>query len=278
MEQSIPERLDEDTPRDTYLEIVDLNKKAPWSHHYNQAIRFLLSTIDDKDKESLVKDILERFHYMNGLEYERALESIAEQISVNWGLTPETTVVISKNLDDGSDSSNAVLQNIKHRFSIYKNWKDRNFSTNVRACLKKKKIVNFVVVDDFTGTGNQLANFCDWFTIAAEKSERSDAKLYVAFVAAMQPAQVRAYPPILKAFHAHAKLTRGISDHFTAADLQIATQLMSEIEDKFGIPDKYQFGYERCEAIHYCETLGVPNNVFPIFWSRKLPRQMFRRL
>lgn len=278
MEKEISERLDESVSEEIFNNLLEINKKAPWSKYYEKKISSLLNKFPDKDERQLIIGLIERFHYMTGREYEESLEEISKIIAIHWKLSPKETVVVSKNLDGGTDSSNAVVQNIKHRFADYKGWKDSNFSANIRDCLKEEKFVNFVIVDDFTGTGNQVYSFCEWLSNEVATQERSNISLYVAFVAAMNPAVQRKYPEILKEFYADKKLNRGISDHFTEENLLEAEKFMSGIEDRYGVPEKYKFGYQRSEAIHYCETLGIPNNVFPAFWSRKMPFQIFKRL
>lgn len=63
---------------------------------------------------------------------------------------------------------------------------------------------------------------------------------------------------------------RGITDYYQGNSLAYATKVMSDIETKMIVKNKFRFGYNRSEALVCMER--CPNNTFPIYWfSKKSP-------
>ena len=58
---------------------------------------------------------------------------------------------------------------------------------------------------------------------------------------------------------------RGISDYYQAEEISEKFSLMTDIENKMSVKEKYRFGYNGSEAlVTMCRT---PNNTFPLFWE-----------
>ncbi|GLQ37725.1 hypothetical protein GCM10007908_13450 [Rhizobium albus] len=258
-----------------------MHQSATWSTNYSEKIAHLIYSMECEEEELLLIDLINRFKYLNGFEYEQSLKMIASTIVDNWRLKPQDTMIISKNLDDGTDSSDAVVHSLKHKFSPYisAGWSKNNFSNHVRKCLDKPSTSNFVVADDFIGSGNQLYDFCEWFELEAAKRGKANPNLYVVCVAAMATALSKSYTPSFRDIYSHVKLNKGISEQISdPQSVTTALDLMKTIERRNRVSEKYRFGYEKSEALYYCESLGVPNNVFPVFWKRSFSSTIFDRI
>lgn len=254
---------------------MSLMSKQPWLMRAEDALLDLLEFCDTPDHQALVASLLADTAHLTELSFSDAIRSLGHQIETDWGLQPNETWFVSSNNKQNTDSSQEVLNRLKA--FPWKNpaWNSKQFLTRYRDVAANIKTANnIVIVDDFIGTGNSMAKTIKWFQ---EYSATNDIKIniYVCVVAGCAKGleAVQAQGAVL----GHVVSTdRAISDRLTGQALSDALKNMDELETKLGkivgTPSfaDYSFGYGKSEAMYYRDGGNTPNNVFPIFWWKKL--------
>jgi hypothetical protein len=116
-----------------------------------------------------------------------------------------------------------------------------------------------LLCDDFIGTGETAKDAIDYYNENLRAD--SDMPVVVALVAQQLGAD------LVKGLGCDIAVThirkRGISDSDTL-HVEAALKLMTKIEEKLRIEEKYRHGYMRSEAL--VSMLRTPDNTFPVFW------------
>jgi hypothetical protein len=116
-----------------------------------------------------------------------------------------------------------------------------------------------LLCDDFIGTGETAKDAIDYYNVNLRVS--SDMPVVVALVAQQTGADlVNALGCDIAVTHIRK---RGISDS-TSLDVEAALEIMTKIEEKLRIEEKYRHGYMRSEAL--VSMIRTPDNTFPVFW------------
>jgi len=122
-----------------------------------------------------------------------------------------------------------------------------------------------LLVDDFIGSGETAVSALTYWT--DEKGIPKDMIIVLAIAAQTIGLQrVREFGVRVVS---SVERSKGISDNDNYASPQKETfkALMTEIEDRLQVDDKFRFGYGASEAL--ITMIRTPNNTFPIFWLEK---------
>jgi hypothetical protein len=116
-----------------------------------------------------------------------------------------------------------------------------------------------LLCDDFIGTGETAKDAVDYYI--ENLHVVGDMPVVVALVAQEVGAD------LVKKLGCDIAVThirkRGISDSDTL-DVEAALELMTRIEERLRIEEKYRHGYMRSEAL--VSMMRTPDNTFPVFW------------
>ncbi len=128
-----------------------------------------------------------------------------------------------------------------------------------KAALKRAEVTVFILVDDFVGSGDTAENAIEWLSSQGINPKN----IVVGCFLGLESGQNKILAKGASAVFLGA-LGRGISDAAHIADKHAALQLMSAVEEKNGVVEKFRFGYKGGEALAL--MCFCPNNTFPIFW------------
>ena len=118
------------------------------------------------------------------------------------------------------------------------------------------------LVDDFIGSGETAEKAINWYinhhNIKLDKIAILALAAQRAGIEALQQKGIEVYT--------YYCFDKGISDFYTGDELDKYTTLMEKIESKLKVDARYNFGYNRSEAL--VALTRAPNNTFPVFWRK----------
>jgi len=238
-----------------------------------QALNELVAICDTDEKYALVDELLSRFYYMDDDDYQKRIGQIADHI-MDMKYEPKKTVVMAMAHDHESDGSQDVLNALQAALEL-KGYS--GFATNSRMDQKvernhyNKGIRNFVIVDDFIGTGRTALNRYRSFINDLNKKD-----IHVSFciVSGMRFGVDYCHHNRMPLF-CPLQLDKGLSGVYKGFDLSVKVFAMKELEmnlarrvGELDLAD-YSMGWGKAESLFFREGRNVPNNVFPIFWWKK---------
>lgn len=254
---------------EAFQKIFGLTARQPWLVRKQDELLALHAECTTHEQLELVVDLLDRFNFVDSHETERSAREIVDQVENKWDLDPENTAVVTKNIEEESDSSSAVNYLIQPQFAqAKKKWNKANFYQKLGSALLADHVRDIVIVDDFSGTGNSLYKVLKWVEGKLHESGKNK-NVYACFFCVMSSTTGRKYPEVLKGLYSVRTIRRGISDHYNA-DVDAKIAVMKELEQNLaGLGKDYSLGYEQSEALYVCHNFNMPNNNFPIFWYDK---------
>lgn len=238
-----------------------------------KALKELVTICDTDEKYSLIDELLSRFYYMDDDDYQNRIGQIADHI-MRMKYEPRKTVIMAMAHDHESDGSQDVLNALQAALEI-KGYS--GFATNSRMDQKVEKnhynkgIRNYVIVDDFLGTG------------------RTAHKRYLAFLKDLNKNDIHVTFCIVSGMrfgvdycHHHRmplycplQLDKGLSGVYKGFELSVKEYIMKTLEmnlaKQIGELElaSYSMGWGKAESLFYREGRNVPNNVYPIFWWKQ---------
>ena len=170
------------------------------------------------------------------------------------------------------------MQMLKPELTTY-GWKKCELLDRLGDCPKKiTSYPNVVVIDEFVGTGktmlsrlSDLKRRCD--QSLASRFTPANYSVRVCVLAIMEEGLNAIRSEGFEVFGANL-LKKGISAYLTGEALRSAVKRMLRLESRLAeVVDGQRlqnFGWGHSEALYGMEQGNAPNNVFPIFWWRKL--------
>lgn len=236
-----------------------------------EKIDFLLSNCKNESEEDLVFALLEKLVFINNSKYNMLLDVMVDYI-IDLNLDYDKTQLVATCMDDEADSSQLVLQSIKHKF-VGKGIGNILTVNNFNKCIKyyHQGKTNIIVLDELIGSGKTVRNRIKVFKERINFNEEYNFKFV--FVAGVDFYVKQLIKEGIDVFCSYP-LKRGISDNFLGDELKKYSNAMLELELTLApkINEKelsdYSFGYGGAEALYTAEDClsNTPNSVFPIFW------------
>ncbi len=257
-----------------YRKFIDLYMKNEVLESREDRVEFLVQNCINEEEEELIFFLLEKLVFIDSIKYNRLLNTMVDYI-LDLELDLSITQIAACTMDDQADSSQLVLQSIKHKLDE-RGAEDfitvNNFNKVVRHYHKGK--TNIVVVDELLGSGKTVINREK--TFRERKNSTVPYNLYFVFAAGIQNTVEKLEPLDYNIFCSYP-LPRGIADNFYGEELErkYSTMLSLELRLAQKIKDKelydYSLGYGGAEALFTAEDClsNTPNSVFPIFWWKK---------
>lgn len=264
-------RLDSGLPRDVFTRLISISRSQRWLLRRQEKINSLFSDFTDEKDQSFLCDLLERFTYIDGETLADSLEEIGRKITIDWGCTPENTLVAAMDKSRYADSSSAVAWMIKPVLADLGDWETHKIYKKLTDLIDDVSSgQKIVIVDEFVGSGETLSKRLKWIRGELGKSGKS-VEIYVATIAAMELVQSKDLSDA-DDFHTTVWLKQGINDYYSGEELTAATDRMIDIEGDL-LPEvnflklsKYSLGYKKTQSTYYLENGNPPNNNFPVFW------------
>lgn len=237
-----------------------------------KALDELVALCDTNEKYSLLDELLSRFYYMDDYDYHLKISQIADHI-VKLKYDPTKTVVMAMAHDHESDGSQDVLNALQVAL-IIKGFEGFATDSRMDKPIKNhynKGIRNFIVVDDFLGTG--VTALKRYYALSNELKNK-DVHISFCIVTGMKDGVNYCHRNRMP-LYCPKQLDKGLSGVYTGFELSVRIYIMKVLEmslaERIGehkLKD-YSLGWGHAESLFYREGRNVPNNVFPIFWWKK---------
>ncbi|TPI32012.1 hypothetical protein FJW08_09575 [Mesorhizobium sp. B3-2-1] len=250
--------------------LFDVCKGCRWLVSEYDALIRLWNDCHDADSRSLIIELIKDFRMVTSFDMVDATKSISTHVQQKWALSAKNTIFFAVSDDYEVDGSQAFLQQLKSDFSPVDGWSEKNFRNSLVGyddAFGNEK--NYVLFDDFFGTGKTIERKAKKFLEYVKSSQYKNNKVYLLAIAGMTAAKSR-LDEIGLEYHSEIWLSRGISDRYIGKDLYLKRKLMKDLEKRLSSIYKGQFmpsmGYGSSESLFSIHNYNCPNNVFPIFW------------
>ena len=255
--------------KEDFHKFTRLYIQQKWLSEKDIEVKELINNCDDINTKKLIFSLLERFFYLDQDNYNLLQNKIVDYIFNELGFDENRTQILSLTWDDEADSSQAVLQSIKHKISK-KGWE--NFIT-VNKFGKGIKYHNtgrnqIIIVDEFIGSGKTLRSRINYL----KKNIVGEFEFYCFFIAGIESTINELIEEGINIF-CPLPLEKGISEFYHTDEIPIYEESMLNLELKLAqkIKEKnlydYSFGYGNAQALYTMEGCGgnTPNSVFLYF-------------
>lgn len=238
-----------------------------------KALEELVAICDTDEKYALLDELLSRFYYMDDDDYQKRIGQIADHI-IKMRYEPQKTVIMAMAHDHETDGSQDVLNALQTAL-VLKGY--NGFSTDSRMDQKLEKnhynkgIRNFVIVDDFIGTGRTALTRYHTFV---NQLNKNDIHISFCIVSGMRFGVKYCHNNSMP-LYCPLQLEKGLSSHYNDIELSSRVYTMKTLEMNLArhIGDlklvDYTMGWGKAESLFYREGRNVPNNVYPIFWWKR---------
>ncbi|CAL2080806.1 hypothetical protein [Tenacibaculum sp. 190524A05c] len=268
-----------------FTRLTRLHLEHEWLTYEPQALFELWCLSENDEQKNLIEFLIKKFSYIDGRSLAQGSQLIANYIEDTWNLKPTNTFLLATCDDRKPDGSQALIQNLKNKFSI--NWKESNFFNSLPIGANEfPDDSNIILVDDFIGTGDTISRKLKYLNSTIQKRGLKNVTLKIVSLASMNFSTETLDKLGVEYFSVHW-LNKGISELVSDEERGIATKSMEELEEK--LKKRYHgkqipnFGYKKSESLFALEANNIPNNVFPIFWwpflKGGIPRKtLFKRI
>ena len=217
-------------------------------------------------------ELLERFKFIDGDDYRKAVQEIAAYITENLDLEPESTAIAAREYSKYTDSSHRIVYDLKAFGGLNYEWTTNCFVSGLKE-IGTSKVRDVVLVDEFLGSGESMSKSVAYVREEGLKNGQ-DFKIHCALIAAMDIGLDQVKKVADNAFAVHV-LSRGITDSYSESEAAEKIALMTRLEDSLhaksirGPLKRHRLGYKKSEALYARHEGNTPNNVFPVFWWEK---------
>lgn len=248
--------------------------RLTWKHGWLQRDRFnigLRTAVQEAEEAGFIKlvdKLLEHFRVLTSRDIDELSALIAQCIESE--LPPETTLVVATSEDSKPDGSEIIINTLKAKLSL--DWQGRLSNTFNTAFKQDKAVIkNYVIVDDFVGTGEKMRRRVQNLSDHLSRYGSFDARIFVACYAGMHSGiESLVNHPAVSCVYPGEICRKGISECLDPFVRPLAKDAMDKIEARLmTLPGKYQYGYGGSESLIWIEGFNIPNNVFPFFWWEK---------
>ncbi|WP_321289382.1 hypothetical protein [uncultured Sunxiuqinia sp.] len=258
------DRIDEND----FTRLTSLHLDHIWLTYEPLALFQLWCLSDNEEQKNIIEFLIKNFSYIDGRRLSEGSQLIANHIENEWDLNAANTFLLATCDDRKPDGSQALIQNLKNKFSF--NWKESNFFNSLPIGANEIPAdSNVILVDDFIGTGDTISRKLDYLNKTIEERSLKGVSIKIVSLASMKFSIEVLDKLDVEYFSVHW-LNKGISELVSDEKKEIATKSMEELEKKLKknyhgkqIPN---FGYKKSESLFALESNNIPNNVFPIFW------------
>lgn len=255
------------------LETILWSKFNGGNERLLNALRSLLSealNASGAAGQELVIDLLERYTYLNRLDYDKAIECIAEYIVSDFDLGK--TLLCATTADHEKDSAQAVLYDLATTMGLLGHTKILTANRYDRAQKFAGTVDDIILVDEFLGTGRSIIGRIQTIARVFLGKGIPTPRMHAIVIAGMDFG-LRRVSQHACAVHTYYALKPGIRGFAKDASLSSAYASMNTIEDTLA-PELHGYhipklGDGQCEALYGRDRGNCPNSVFPVFWWPK---------
>jgi hypothetical protein len=237
---------------------------------YDEKLRDLFSLCTSEDEFFLIRHAINNLLIISPGRVSSLTSKLVEIIKEE-AKKYKSFALVAMAYDDQPDSSQLVLQLIKPQLMGVSNIK---FFNTIPNYLKKTNIIdhpNYLLVDDFSGTGDTVLNRIKHIEDNA-KSRDSAVNPSVGILVGMEKSLENIGATGVKVDFVY-KCTAGISGHFFGSKRQKYLDCMKRLEEEL-LPEIESIplpslGHGEAEALFCVSNWNAPNSNFPILWWPK---------
>lgn len=257
--------------REKFNTVFTLLARQPWlGAKHQELVHMLFDECQCERSREMLINIVSGFFYLSGDQYNRALDSLAQEVVAQEDYKLKSQVVAMA-VDSGADSSHEVLYNLKFVFSAlgWLDFKGVSLSTAAYKTYTRTGRNNIVVVDDFVGSGKTVINRHKLITSQFKDNKVTDYTISFKVLVSTQ-AGLQAVRDEGIAITAQHEIKKAIDDVYPEQVAAEYRALMLALEDglskEYGGREMPSLGYSGAQAAFCRERANTPNSVFPIFW------------
>lgn len=257
--------------REKFNTVFTLLARQPWlGAKHQELVHMLFDECQCERSREMLINIVSGFFYLSGDQYNRALDSLAQEVVAQEDYKFKSQVVAMA-VDSGADSSHEVLYNLKFVFSAlgWLDFKGVSLSTAAYKTYIRTGRNNIVVVDDFVGSGKTVINRHKLITSQFKDNKVTDYTISFKVLVSTQ-AGLQAVRDEGIAITAQHEIKKAIDDVYPEQVAAEYRALMLALEDglskEYGGREMPSLGYNGAQAAFCRERANTPNSVFPIFW------------
>ncbi|QFP63331.1 phosphoribosyltransferase-like protein [Brucella anthropi] len=221
----------------------------------------------NRDEFELIAHTIEKLVALSQPQFNKQITSLVSYIKRNV-MYDAPIAIVATAWGDKPDSSQQLVQLLKPYFRSYKSVSFFNSVNNFEKKNNIEKYPRFILVDEFSGTGNTIIGRVRHISQQA-KSRGSQIDPYVGLLFGMENAleAIRA-----EGINVHfcGELKAGISGYFSGDERERRINIMKRLEEELSSEwDGEQLpslGYGAAEALFFVKNMNAPNSNFPIFW------------
>jgi hypothetical protein len=288
MKESSDSILAEKVSEDILLDLITVFEKHKWTNKRYKELTNLWNLCDLRAQQELLRDLTLKMEVLNGEEEGNAYNHINEFITQK-GFSPENTLIVGCG-DVGraanglikrtaADGSFVGLQRMKNVIEPVGDWESRMSQNMIELMEKIKNNDTVLIYDDFIGSGNKILKKYQWLNDLIDGDDNVDfSTITVCFLSlAGMGFGLQHVKDVTKCeVSSYMQLKKGISGQYPCDEVSQKLELMKQLEEKLSenykdrILTDYTLGYSASECLYFAENDNCPNNVFPIFWWKKL--------
>jgi hypothetical protein len=234
---------------------------------YEEPIKELLKICRNQQEFELIQHTLEKLVTVDAAYYQQVIIKFSKSFEKILGQLEGETALVAMAVDGQPDSSQRVAQEIKPHLDI----KNSDIFNSTSQFVKKsnmKKYQNFILFDDFSGTGSTVLNRIKKINDRAKELNHEITGVVNLMFGMERAASALNESGIVS--HFLATFEAGISSYFEGAELRRKIDAMLRLENE--LAPEYEnnqlpsLGYGRAEALFFIAGQNAPNSNFPIFW------------
>jgi len=242
-----------------FFKLYSLVEHQDWLLDKDEAFKDLWKECDNDDKKDLIIDLLNRFFFLRPKKREEIECIIFNELKDKFDLTKSVFLPLA----DQSRQDGSVWESYNFRQHFLQELSS-TFYNDIKGCQQCKSDSDIILIDDFIGSGDKIIKKIKYLNTLVQKN----------IIACVCPVGMKEgverlreeYPSIT--FIVPKLLKKGITDYDRNADYR--KQIIKMLSEGIGIKEIEKFlGYNNSEALFsYEKYKNIPNNVFPLFWSR----------
>lgn len=264
----------------TFNAFYKLADDKPWlkTRKRDEAIRHLFDICKYEQDVHLLFELINRLEIVSLEDIASFVDLTLEKIYALPTFSPSEIAFVPKQKNDGTDSSQSILQTVQQSFDPASLLTKKNVYRRVRDALKNSNIKRIILIDDFSGSGKSLLKYVNWIDNECDDLRRPRVDVHAYFFYSMEETHQLSYPGSLKTCDSFYVLKKGITGYNSGKNLSDKIMLMKGLEANIeDLSSIYSLGFGQSETLYACDGFSTPNNVFPIFWRRNIYGKTFFR-
>ncbi len=266
-------RMDKKVNLDSILQLFNLFTEKNWIHmdSYKEVLtRFgnLFESLNPEQTELLL-ELVERYIWLSFGEYQNLLRKLfIELYETKLQSVSKLYLFPIKRVNDEDElKSGDIIQymlkgvlSFIDKYAIIEKVPLNKFDQLNNENLQLKKNEHIVFIDDYIGSGKTLQSTLD----VASKNSSIENNFSILSTIIQEDTILMLKEREINVLYGKS-MKKGITNYYKDDDLKNKIRIMTEIEERIPLVERFSFGFEKSEGL--ATLIRTPNNTFPIFWK-----------